>query len=131
MPSEHHNTLISRLRGIVPPGCGDGLPDEELLEQFVAWQDENAFAVLLRRHGAMVWGVCRRLLIHRQDAEDAFQATFLVLACKAAAIGRRQQLANWLFGVARRTALNLRTRRDHRARRELLWGEPPDIPVYL
>jgi RNA polymerase sigma factor (sigma-70 family) len=104
-----------------------GAPNEELLEQFVAQRDEAAFAALLRRHGPMVWGVCQRLLAHRQDAEDAFQATFLILARKAAAIGRRKLLANWLFGVARRAALNMRALRARRAHHEPSGGELPDV----
>src|SRR6516164_3531099 len=80
--------------------------DDDLLALFVARRDEAAFEALLRRHGPMVWAVCRRLLVHRQDAEDAFQATFLVLGRKAASIRGRGLLANWLFGVARRAALN-------------------------
>src|SRR5713226_761890 len=92
------NTVISHLRRTLCAGARAGTPDEELLEQFVTQRDEAAFAALLRRHGPMVWGVCQRLLAHRQDAEDAFQATFLILARKAAAIGRRKLLANWLFG---------------------------------
>jgi RNA polymerase sigma factor (sigma-70 family) len=131
MSSGKNNPIISHLKGILGPGSRGDLLDEELLEKFVTHQDENAFAMLLRRHGAMVWGVCRRLLTHRQDSEDAFQATFLVLACKAASIGQRKLVANWLFGVARRAALNLRVRRARRAQREQLCGEPPDIPAPL
>src|SRR5262249_54173146 len=101
------------------------------LEQFVARRDEAAFAALLRRHGPMVWGVCRRLLLHPQDAEDAFQVTFLILARKAAAIGQRKLLANWLFGVARRSALKMRALRTRRARRAQLCADPPDHPMKL
>src|SRR5262249_368681 len=70
--------------------------------------DEGAFAALLARHGPMVLGVCRRVLRHTQDAEDAFQATFLVLARKAGAIGRREALGGWLYGVACRVAARAR-----------------------
>jgi len=131
MTSGDGNTITAHLRGILGAGSCCGLSDVELLENFVARQDESSFAVLVRRHGGMVWGVCRRLLTHHQDAEDAFQATFLVLACKAAAIGRRNQLPNWLFGVARRAALNLRTRRARRAQREHLCADPPEIPLHF
>ncbi len=80
------------------------LTDGELLERFVSGRDETAFAALVSRHGPMVLGICRRLLRHAQDAEDAFQATFLVLVRKAGGIGRRELLGNWLYGVAVRVA---------------------------
>jgi RNA polymerase sigma factor (sigma-70 family) len=82
--------------------------DEDLLERFVARHDEAAFEALIRRHGPMVLGVCRRLLRAPQDVEDAFQATFLVLVKKAPAIARRELLGNWLYGVAYRTASRAR-----------------------
>jgi RNA polymerase sigma factor (sigma-70 family) len=123
------DTVISHLRRTLRAGVFAGAPDEELLERFVAQRDEAAFAALLRRHGPLVWGICQRLLAHRQDAEDAFQATFLVLARKAASIGRRKLLANWLFGVARRAALNLRAVLVRRARQEQLRADPPNVPA--
>jgi RNA polymerase sigma factor (sigma-70 family) len=83
------------------------LPDAELLDRFVARHDEAAFAVLMRRHSGLVLGVCRRLLHHVQDAEDACQTTFLVLARKAGSICRRASLSCWLHGVAYRVALRL------------------------
>ena len=79
--------------------------DADLLERFVADRDGLAFAALVSRHGPMVLAVCRRVLRHRQDAEDAFQATFLVLARRAGAVKPRSLLGNWLYGVAYRTAL--------------------------
>jgi len=85
-----------------------GANDAQLLEAFVAQKDEAAFATLVRRHGAMVWGVCRRVVGHVQDAEDAFQATFLVLVRKASTIMPRALVGNWLYGVAYRTALKAR-----------------------
>ena len=100
-------------------GVAGHLGDDELLSQFVGREYEGdsaeaAFAVLVERHGPMVLGVCRRVLRDRHEAEDAFQATFLVLARKAASIARRDQLANWLYGVACRTALDLRARASRR-----------------
>jgi RNA polymerase sigma factor (sigma-70 family) len=85
-------------------GSGAGLSDGWLLGLFVEGKDETAFEALVRRHGPLVWGVCRRMLDHH-DAEDAFQATFVVLARKAPSIGRRDRLSGWLYGVAYRTAL--------------------------
>jgi len=87
--------------------------DGQLLDRFVDRRDEGAeeaFAMLVRRHGPMVFGVCRRVLSNSHEVEDAFQATFLVLARKAATIIRRETLANWLYGVALRTAKDARTR---------------------
>src|SRR5437868_2739450 len=84
-------------------GDGGRLTDGQLLECYLSRRDEAAFAALVRRHGPMVWGVCRRLLTDYHDAEDAFQASFLVLVRKAASIVPRERVPNWLYGVARRT----------------------------
>jgi RNA polymerase sigma factor (sigma-70 family) len=94
------------------------MTDEQLLDSFVARQDETAFEMLVRRHGPMVLGVCRRLLRNQHDAEDAFQATFLVLVRKAAAIRQCDLLGNWLYGVAYRTALDARSTAARRRTRE-------------
>jgi RNA polymerase sigma factor (sigma-70 family) len=92
--------------------------DSQLLSEYIEHQDEWAFAALVKRHSSMVWGVCRRIVAHHQSAEDAFQATFLVLAQKANSIRPREMLANWLFGVAQRTALKARTMSAKRSTRE-------------
>jgi RNA polymerase sigma factor (sigma-70 family) len=92
----------------------DTRPDALLLQQFLHRADEEAFAVLVRRHGPTVLGVCRRLLGDRHDVEDAFQATFLVLVRKARSIARRDRLGGWLHGVAFRTAQKARFRRARR-----------------
>jgi RNA polymerase sigma factor (sigma-70 family) len=97
----------------------DALTDQDLLRRFVRRHDEGAFAALVRRHGPLVMGVCRRVLRHDQDTEDAFQAAFLVLARKAATIQNYESLAGWLYKVAYRIALRARA---NRARREVNEG---------
>jgi len=85
-----------------------GVTDEQLLERFVSHKDAAAFEELVRRHGPMVLRVCQRVLQQAQDAEDAFQVTFLILARKAAAIAKRGSVGSWLYGVAYRVALQTR-----------------------
>jgi RNA polymerase sigma factor (sigma-70 family) len=102
------STVLRYLRHMCQaPPHGD-LSDGHLLGRFVTERDEAAFAVLVQRHGALVLGVCRRVLRQEQDAEDACQATFLILARKAPSIRKLESLASWLHGVAQRTALNVR-----------------------
>src|SRR5262249_6290160 len=102
--------------GLLAGTEGAGEPsDQELLQRVVARRDESAFAALLGRYGSLVLGVCRRVLGDEQGAEDAFQATFLILARKAGSIRKQQSLAAWLH----RVALNLcRTARAGMARRQ-------------
>ncbi|MBX9584273.1 MAG: sigma-70 family RNA polymerase sigma factor, partial [Gemmataceae bacterium] len=95
----------------------DPASDALLVRTFLASRDEAAFAELVRRHGPMVLAACRRVLGHREDAEDAFQAAFLVLARKAGSV-RGANLPGWLYAVAVRTARGVRVMRDRRRRRE-------------
>src|SRR5712692_7040088 len=104
------HTLIRHIRKMVEPDGIGSLSDAQLLERFLNHRDEAAFEVLVWRHGAMVLSLCRRLLRHEQDAEDAFQATFLVLVRRARSIGKREALGNWLYTVAFRIALEMRAR---------------------
>ncbi len=105
---------------------GAGLTDGQLLEDYLSRRDEAALAALVRRHGPMVWGVCRRVLWNHHDPEDAFQATFLVLVRKAASIASRELLANWLYGVAHRTALKARATAARKRARERQVTEMPE-----
>ncbi len=100
-------------------GSIPGPMDEALLSQFVIHRDGAAFELLVRRHAAMVLGVCRRLLIDANDVDDAFQATFLVLARKASSITRGKILASWLHRVAFRASLRVRTDRTKRFARQV------------
>src|SRR5437763_2519798 len=90
------------------------LPDTDLLRRFATSRDEAASAALVRRHGPMVFGVCCRALGHVQDAEDAFQATFLVLARRAGSL-QPDSVGRWLYGVAVKVANKARVRRDRRS----------------
>jgi RNA polymerase sigma factor (sigma-70 family) len=125
MATSPMSEILQHLHRAVRPPDGAGRTDGQLLEDFVTARDEAAFAALLRRHAPMVWGVCRRLLACPQDAEDAFQATFLVLVRKAAAVVPREMVANWLYGVAHQTALNARA---HAARRRACERQVAHMP---
>ncbi|HEV2946020.1 MAG TPA: RNA polymerase sigma factor [Gemmataceae bacterium] len=127
MPTKGMNRVIQHLRRVVLLQDGAGLTDGQLLKIYLEHGDESAFAVLVRRHGPMVWGVCRRVLGNHQDAEDAFQATFLVLVRRAACVVPREMVANWLYGVARQTSLKARAmaaKRKTRERQVTVMAEP-------
>jgi RNA polymerase sigma factor (sigma-70 family) len=129
--------VLQHLCQVAARQATEGVPDQQLLERFVVGRDEDAFTALVHRHGPMVTGVCRRLLREMHDAEDAFQATFLVLARKAASIRKGESVGSWLYGVALRVASKARVEAARRARREgqrpapaaaeagdaLCWGE--------
>jgi RNA polymerase sigma factor (sigma-70 family) len=118
--------VLRRLRHAALLQEGGELTDEHLLGLYVARRDEAAFATLLPRHGPMVLGVCRRLLGHQQDAEDAFQATFLVLVRRAASVAPRRLVGSWLYGVAYRTALEARAAAARRRARERQGSAMPE-----
>jgi RNA polymerase sigma factor (sigma-70 family) len=118
--------LIDHFRRAVLAGGEADLTDGQLLECFVSGRNEKAVAALVRRHGPMVWGVCRRVLRNHHDAEDAFQATFLVLVRKAASIVPRELVGNWLYGVAHQTALKARATAAKRQAREKQVKELPE-----
>lgn len=117
MPT-HVKTLGPHFLGLASRSVASEQTDAELLARFVAARDGVAFAALVRRHGGMVLGVCRRLLRDAAAAEDAFQATFLLLSKKAGTIRKSEALASWLHGVARRTALKARIGERRRMARE-------------
>ena len=126
MATSQMSEVVPYLRRTVLLRDGAGLTDGQLLEDYISRRDEEALAALVRRHAPMVWGVCRRVLWNHHDAEDAFQAVFLVLVRRAASIASRQLLANWLYGVAHRTALKARATAARRSAREKQVMEMPE-----
>jgi RNA polymerase sigma factor (sigma-70 family) len=119
MANRSLHPLLLYLRRLGGSVAGEGaLEDAQLLHRFLASRDESAFTTIVQRYGAMVWGLCVRRLGETAEAEDAFQATFLVLVRKAASLHGSQSLGPWLYGVAYRTALKLRGKRARRIARE-------------
>jgi RNA polymerase sigma factor (sigma-70 family) len=123
MPTPRQRPLHELLQ-VAGAQLDDSVPDGQLLECFLARHDEAAFATLVQRHGPMVLAVCRRILGNLADAEDAFQATFLVLVRKAASLGTRSTVGDWLHGVALRTALKARAAAAHRRHKEKAMARP-------
>lgn len=116
------STVLRHLRQLAG-GAAPECTDRQLLDDFTARRDEAAFTALVARHGTMVLRVCRRVLGHEQDAEDAFPATFLALAGSATKIRQREAVAGWLHGVAQRIAMKAkRTTARRRAREEQARG---------
>jgi RNA polymerase sigma factor (sigma-70 family) len=109
MASGPLGVVMQRIRRLVRAPVGENHTDGHLLQRFATHRDESAFASLLQRHGPLVFGVCRRVLGDEHDAEDAFQATFLVLARKASSLDGRGSVTNWLYTVAYHLALRART----------------------
>jgi RNA polymerase sigma factor (sigma-70 family) len=129
MATSQLSEAIQHLRRTVLLRDGAGMTDEQLLSDYISRRDEAALAALVHRHGPMVWGVCRRVLRNYHDAEDAFQATFLVFVRKAGSIASRELLANWLYGVAHQTALKARATAAKRKERERQMTEMPEPAV--
>src|SRR5215468_10579347 len=119
------NDVITHLRTLMVEGDGARLTDGQLLECFVSRRDAAALEALVRRHGPMVWGVCRRVLPNYHDAEDAFQATLLVLVRRASSIASPELLPNWLHAVAHQTARKARATAAKRTVRE---RQVTDVP---
>jgi RNA polymerase sigma factor (sigma-70 family) len=117
MPAQMER-VIRHIREVAVRHDDAGLTDGQLLGRFLESRDEAAVSALVRRHGAMVWGVCRRILRDYHDAEDAFQATFLVLVRKAGSIRQKEVVGNWLYGVAQQTAMKARSNAARRRQRE-------------
>ena len=126
MATAQMDTVIRHLRRAVLRQDGAGWTDGQLLASFIDQKDEAAFEALVRRHGPMVFGVCRRVVGNHHDAEDAFQATFLVLARKASSVRPRERVANWLHGVALRTAMKAKAMTAKRRGREKQVTEMPE-----
>src|SRR5262245_3480190 len=124
--------LSSFLRGLSRSMAAEmlaGDSDAELVEKVIVARDQSAFEAILRRHGPMVYRVCWRVLRHSQDAEDAFQATFLVLARKVRTVRNHASLASWLHGVAHRVALKAKARAARRSwhEQEVAVGQTSDL----
>src|SRR5882724_6599137 len=111
-------TVLRQLHKLAAARPAEGETDGDLLRRFASVQDRQAFEALVRRHGPMVLGVCRRVLRQEQDAEDAFQAAFLALARKAPAISNRDSVGSWLYQVAYHVAMKARERTANRQKRE-------------
>jgi RNA polymerase sigma factor (sigma-70 family) len=118
--------VVQGLRSAALAGDEARWTDAQLLDRFVAARDAAALETLVSRYAPMVWGVCCRILRHHHDAEDAFQATFLVLVRKAASVAPRALVGNWLYGVANQTALKARAMRARRQMREAPRPDPPE-----
>src|SRR5438128_2094434 len=90
--------VLQHIRKLASAQTAQNLPDGQLVRAFIVHQDERAFSELVNRHGRLVLHVCRQVLGHEQDAEDAFQATFMILAKKAESIRKKDSLSSWLYG---------------------------------
>ena len=118
MVTNRISRVVERLRSTALRMDRADLTDGQLLEMFVCYHEQEALEAIVRRHASMVWGACRRILRNYHDAEDAFQATFLVLVRRAASVTPREMVGNWLYGVAHQTAMKAKTTRAKRRMRE-------------
>ncbi len=126
MADGHIGTAINQLRRLIGEESGCTLTDAQLVESFVQRRDEASFEVLVWRHGTMVFNLCQRILHDRHEAEDAFQAVFLVLARKAGSIGKSEAVGSWLYKTAYRIALRMRAKVEkHGVAREAI----DDLPA--
>ncbi len=123
MATARMGTALRQIQHLFVEGRLASLPDGELLERFLSGGDEAAFTALVERHGPMVLGTCRAVLRDANAAEDAFQATFLVLVCKARSLRGRGALASWLYQVAHRIAIQAGAEAARRRKRERLAGQ--------
>jgi RNA polymerase sigma factor (sigma-70 family) len=124
MTQTSFSPVVRHIHKLAGEGQAEELSDTDLLNRFVRERDERAFAALLRRHGALVWSACYSVLQHRQDAEDAFQATFLLLARQAGSIRSTQAVASWLYRIAYRVAVKARQNMTRRRSREQQIKQP-------
>lgn len=129
MAHEPLHAVVRHIRKVSAALQTDQQDDQDLLERFIDERDGTAFVALVQRHGPMVRGVCRRLLRRESDADDAFQATFLVFLNKARSIRKRRSLGSWLHGVAIRTALRAKTNAAQRhVHEQQATAKAPDEP---
>ena len=125
MPSAQLHVVVRHLHRLVGFDPVGQQSDGELLQRFLHKREEAAFEALVWRHGGMVFNVCRRMVRHEQDAEDAFQATFLALVREGKRISRRESTGSWLFKVAYRIARKVRARAARHAAVALADHDPP------
>ncbi len=124
------SAVVREFERLMTSGGLTALSEEQLLDRFVSLRDESAFEAIVLRHGPMVRGVCRRLLRDANDVDDAFQATFLVLARKASTLRRRERLGNWLYGVSYRIASRVRSTAWRRNQKESKIEGVEELAVY-
>src|SRR5262245_2233483 len=124
MTTPSAGAVLRHLREFAAAEAGGRLSDQQLLERFARQREAAAFEALLRRHGPLVWGVCRRVLGNWHDAEDAFQAAFLALAQRADSVGQSGSVGGWLHRVAYHAALKARAQAARRQRHDRRAGSP-------